>query len=91
VYYKIVVAKSQSQTEYGRLMPFRNVYTLYLHYHPAATTNNWLHIKKTHGGTPENIVGPNNWLLAGHPNVLRAGMQQWANATGKTVTHPIVP
>jgi Domain of unknown function (DUF4157) len=85
VYYKIHL-QGPVQSEEGRTNRFRNVYTLYLHYHPKPTTGNWLHIKAHHGGTPENVVSQNNWLFNGYQNVLREGREQWEADQGETAT-----
>ena len=88
VYYKIQL-QGPIESEEGRINRFRKIYTLYLHYHPKPTTGNWLHIKAAHGGTPENVVTPNNTLFNGYQNVLREGRLNWEADWQETATHPL--
>jgi hypothetical protein len=89
VYYNILVLGPIQQPGEGRMRQFRCIYTLYLHYHPdppKEKEKNWLHIKRAHGGPPENTVTVNNWLFANHMEILRQGMIQWENSYGKEAT-----
>lgn len=87
VYYRILVLGPIQPAGEGRKRPFRDRYTLYLHYHPNPEQGiNWLHIKKVHGGTPENIVEVTNWLFANYLQVLRDGMEQWQKINKQEAT-----
>jgi len=86
VYYKIIVAGPVQPADVGRLRPFQYIYTLYLHYHPRPISANWLHIKRAHGGDPENIVSKDNWLFDKHKAILTEGRQRWENTYGLKAT-----
>jgi hypothetical protein len=85
VYYGVVLYGPVQQPTTGRLTQWRKVWTLYLHYHPAPTTGNWLHLKRAHGGTPGNQVAKNNWMFANWGAILRQGKEAWEQRTGLTV------
>ncbi len=85
VYYKIEL-QGPILSEEGRTNRFRKVYTLYLHYHPKPTTGNWLHIKRSHGADPGNVVAQNNWLFNGYQNVLTQGRLNWEAEQQETAT-----
>ena len=55
----------------------QNRYTLKLHYHPDPNTNNWLHLKRSDAGSPDNVIATNNAILAGHNAELKKGQTDW--------------
>jgi hypothetical protein len=89
VYYTILVLGPIQQPGIGQIRPFRNSYTLYLHYHPnppQGQENNWLHIKKAHSASAGNKVTVDCWLFAKHMEILRQGMSRWENTYKQKAT-----
>ena len=79
VYYDVCILGPVTHPE-GALNPQQNRYTLKLHYHPNPDTPNWLHLKRTEGGSPGNTIDPKNAILTGYTDALRAGQADWESA-----------
>jgi hypothetical protein len=87
IYYKMTVTDKRLLRAGGRRNRYQLRYTLYIHCHPAPISGNWLHIKATHGGTPENILTSGSALLSAHGAVLQSGIESWEETNRRPATH----
>jgi len=57
-----------------------NRYEVETHYHPVPESKNYLHVKGRSGGSAQNVLTANNWLIPGGRAILRQAVQAWDSA-----------
>ncbi|VAX28285.1 hypothetical protein MNBD_NITROSPIRAE01-1572, partial [hydrothermal vent metagenome] len=74
--YATIEIRDHSVTDF----PLWNRYEVETHYHPVPESKNYLHVKGRSGGSAQNVLTANNWLIPGGRATLRQAVQAWDNA-----------